>query len=43
MYARTEDRRAALLAGFQFHIAKPVEPTELIAVIANLAGRTGGV
>jgi len=42
-YARTEDRRAALLAGFQFHIAKPVEPAELIAVIANLAGRTGGV
>jgi len=42
-YARTEDRRAALLAGFQFHIAKPVEPGELIAVIANLAGRTGGV
>jgi signal transduction histidine kinase/ActR/RegA family two-component response regulator len=42
-YARTEDRRAALLAGFQFHIAKPVEPGELIAVIANLTGRTGGV
>ncbi len=42
-YARTEDRRAALLAGFQFHIAKPVEPAELIAVIANLAGRTGDV
>ncbi len=38
-YARTQDRRAALLAGFQSHVAKPVEPTELIAVIANLAGR----
>jgi signal transduction histidine kinase/CheY-like chemotaxis protein len=39
-YARTEDRRTALLAGFQCHIAKPVEPAELIAVVANLAGRT---
>ncbi|HEY9858235.1 MAG TPA: ATP-binding protein [Candidatus Obscuribacterales bacterium] len=38
-YARTQDRTAALLAGFQSHIAKPVEPAELIAVIANLAGR----
>jgi PAS domain S-box-containing protein len=40
-YARTEDRRAALLAGFQSHVAKPVELAELIAVIANLTGRTG--
>lgn len=40
-YARTEDRRAALLAGFQSHVAKPVELSELIAVIANLTGRTG--
>jgi CheY-like chemotaxis protein len=38
-YSRTQDRRAALLAGFQSHVAKPVEPAELIAVIANLAGR----
>ena len=40
-YARSEDRRAALLSGFQSHVAKPVEPAELIVVIANLAGRTG--
>lgn len=40
-YARTQDRRAALLAGFQSHVAKPVEPAELIAVIANLTGRIG--
>ncbi len=39
-YARPEDRNAALSAGFQSHVAKPVEPAELIAVIANLAGRT---
>jgi CheY-like chemotaxis protein len=38
-YARSEDRTAALLAGFQSHLAKPVNPTELIAVVANLAGR----
>jgi len=42
-YARTEDRRAAFLAGFQSHLAKPVELAELIAVIANLTGRTGQV
>jgi signal transduction histidine kinase/ActR/RegA family two-component response regulator len=40
-YARTEDRRAALLAGFQSHVAKPVEAAELVAVIANLTGRVG--
>jgi PAS domain S-box-containing protein len=39
-YARAEDRKAALLAGFQSHVAKPVEPGELIAVIGNLTGRT---
>lgn len=40
-YARTEDRTQALLAGFQLHIPKPVNPEELAAVVANLAGRTG--
>ena len=38
-YARAEDRVNAARAGFQQHIAKPVEPAELIAVIANLARR----
>ena len=38
-YARAEDRVLALRSGFQMHIAKPVEPAELIAVVANLAGR----
>jgi hypothetical protein len=41
-YARAEDRKAALLAGFQSHVAKPVEPGELIALIANLTGRIVG-
>lgn len=38
-YARIQDRTATLLAGFQSHISKPVELAELIALIANLAGR----
>jgi PAS domain S-box-containing protein len=38
-YARSEDRRRALVAGFQNHAAKPVEPQELVMVIANLSGR----
>ncbi len=38
-YARAEDRVAAARAGFQQHITKPVEPAELIAVIASLSRR----
>jgi PAS domain S-box-containing protein len=40
-YARSEDRLRALKAGFQMHVAKPVEPVELVAVVASLAGKTG--
>ncbi|MBS1810644.1 MAG: PAS domain S-box protein [Acidobacteria bacterium] len=40
-YARSEDRLRALKAGFQTHVAKPVEPMELVAVVASLAGKTG--
>jgi PAS domain S-box-containing protein len=40
-FARTEDRKQTLLAGFQTHIAKPVDPAELTAAVASLAGRTG--
>jgi PAS domain S-box-containing protein len=35
-YARADDRQRALLAGYQMHLAKPVEPRELIAGIASL-------
>jgi PAS domain S-box-containing protein len=35
-YARNDDRQRALLAGFQMHVSKPVEPRELIAGIASL-------
>jgi PAS domain S-box-containing protein len=36
-FASPEDRRRALDAGFQVHLAKPVDPHELTAVIAGLA------
>jgi PAS domain S-box-containing protein len=36
-YARDEDRRAALRAGFQRHLAKPVEPDDLCRIVAELA------
>lgn len=35
-YADSEDRVCALQAGFQKHIGKPVEPDELVEIIANL-------
>lgn len=38
-YAREEDRILALKAGFQMHVPKPIEPMQLVAVVANLAGR----
>jgi signal transduction histidine kinase len=38
-YARSEDRIRALAAGFQAHLAKPIDPAELVATIAALAGR----
>lgn len=34
---RVDDRRRALESGFQLHVAKPVDPGELIAAVANLA------
>ncbi|HYC01550.1 MAG TPA: ATP-binding protein [Candidatus Limnocylindrales bacterium] len=38
-FARSEDRTRALLAGYQVHIAKPIEPAELVATVASLTGR----
>jgi PAS domain S-box-containing protein len=38
-YARAEDRMRSIRAGFQMHVPKPVEPAELITMIASLAGR----
>jgi CheY-like chemotaxis protein len=39
-HARVEDRLAALMAGFDVHVPKPVEPAELTTVIAALVRRT---
>jgi PAS domain S-box-containing protein len=40
-YARAEDRMKVLQSGFQMHLAKPVDPAELIVAVASLAKRTG--
>ena len=39
-YARVEDRLRAMRAGFDMHVAKPVELAELVAVVANVARRS---
>ncbi len=38
-FARSEDRTRALRAGFVVHVAKPVDPSELVATVASVAGR----
>ncbi len=38
-FARSEDRTRALRAGFLVHVAKPVDPSELVATVASVAGR----
>ena len=40
-YARPEDRMRAMRAGFSLHVVKPVEPVELITMVATLAQRNG--
>lgn len=37
--ARPQDRRRALLAGYQVHVSKPIDASELTAAIAALIGR----
>ena len=37
-YARTVDRTRSLKAGFQMHLSKPVQPSELTAAVRVLAG-----
>jgi PAS domain S-box-containing protein len=39
-FARSQDRTRALRAGFLVHVAKPVEPAELIATVASVVGRS---
>ena len=38
-YARADDRARVLHAGYQAHLAKPVEPAHLLAVLAEFAER----
>jgi CheY-like chemotaxis protein len=38
-YARAEDRMKALASGYQIHVPKPVEPAELVTVVASLVER----
>jgi CheY-like chemotaxis protein len=42
-FAREEDRLRALSAGFHMHMAKPVEPRQLVAAIAYLAHVSQGI
>ena len=39
-FARDEDRRQALQAGFQLHLVKPIEPRSLIAAVARVGRLT---
>ncbi len=41
-FARSEDRTRAMLAGYQVHVSKPIEPSELVATIMSLAIHSGG-
>jgi CheY-like chemotaxis protein len=38
-YARPEDRLKALRAGYQMHVAKPIQLDELVSIVASLANR----
>jgi CheY-like chemotaxis protein len=40
-YGRQEDRQRALSVGYEYHVPKPVEPAELLAVVASLTNRIG--
>ncbi len=42
-YARSEDRAKALHLGFEMHLSKPIDPSELIAAVASLARRRRAV
>jgi CheY-like chemotaxis protein len=42
-YARSEDRAHAVRSGFQLHLAKPIDPGELMEAIASLARQGRGI
>ena len=39
-FARAEDRKRAMLAGYQSHLAKPFDTAELVLMVAGLTSRT---
>ncbi len=41
-YGRNEDRMKALSAGFQVHVGKPIEPSQLVDVVASVTGYGAG-
>ena len=42
-HARPEDRVRALESGFQWHLAKPIDPSELLSVLATLLAKGKGL
>src|SRR5438132_3979814 len=42
-YARTKDRMRALVAGYQVHVAKPIEPAEFALVVAGVLQQPGAL
>jgi two-component system, chemotaxis family, CheB/CheR fusion protein len=38
-YANDQEQQLAISAGYQWHLAKPVDSNQLICLVANLAGR----
>jgi len=40
-YGRREDRLRALSVGYESHVPKPVDPAELLAIVASLTNRIG--
>ena len=39
-YGSVDDRIRVLAAGFQMHVPKPVDPAELVAVVASVSERS---
>jgi CheY-like chemotaxis protein len=42
-YGREEDRMRALSAGFQEHVGKPIQPSQLVRLVARVTGHGAGV
>ncbi len=40
-FVHKDDIRQALLAGFQVHVPKPIDPYDLITIVGSVAGRSG--